>query len=98
MLLLLFDGNTLSDPLCQGHYIYFTAHIAVIYYYSKWSVVDSKKFGIYWVFFAFFFEESHCSPALIKRLYFKELALVIFCSKYRVLSEQKYLQAFFSIP
>ena len=95
MLLLLFHGNTLSDPLFQGHCIYFTAHIAVIHYYNKWFVVDSRKFEF---FFFFFFEESHCSPALIKRLYFKELVLVNFCSKYSVLNERKYLQAFFSIP
>ena len=95
MLLLLFHGNTLSDPLCQGHCIYFTAHIAVIYYYNKWSVVDSRKFGIYCFFLFFFFEESHCSPALIKRLYFKELVLVNFCSKYSVLSERNICWHFF---
>ena len=55
MLLLLFHGNTLKDPLCQGHCIYFTAHIAVFHYYNKWAVTDSRKFGIYWVFFVLFF-------------------------------------------
>ena len=34
--------EALSDPLCQGHYVYFATLIASIYY-SKQSVVDSRK-------------------------------------------------------
>ena len=38
----LFHGSTWSDPLCQGHCVYFTALIVNIHY-RKRSVVDSRK-------------------------------------------------------
>ena len=42
----LFHGSTWSDPLCQGHCVYFTTFIPTIHY-SKRPVVDSRKFGGY---------------------------------------------------
>ena len=44
----LIHESTWSDPLCQGHRVYFATLIETIHY-SKWSVVNSRKFGGYCV-------------------------------------------------
>ena len=42
LVLSLFYGSTWSNPLCQGHCVYFTTLIAATYY-NKRPLVDSKK-------------------------------------------------------
>ena len=49
MLLSLFHWSTWSDPLCQGHCIYFTTLIALIHY-NKRSVDDSRKLEGYCIY------------------------------------------------
>ena len=49
MVLSLFHGSTWSDPLCQGHCVYFAVLIATIHY-SKQPMVDSRKFEGYCVY------------------------------------------------
>ena len=49
MVLPLFHGSAWSNPLWQGHFVYFSTFIASIHY-SKQSVVDSRKYEGYCVY------------------------------------------------
>ena len=71
----------LKRPTCQGHRLYFTTLVVMIHY-NKRSVFNSRK-----IVECIFFEENHCSPALLKVLsyLFHRTSCNNFCSKSIVL-------------